>query len=94
MLKFPGYGYRRTTETLRREGWTVNHKKVLRVMRKESLLRQLKRRFRPTPGSTHSFKRYPNLIKTAVRRARSGIGFGHHLRPVSHHLLLLYLHPG
>jgi transposase InsO family protein len=34
-------------------------------MRNESLLCQLKRRFRPTTDSAHPFKRYPNLIKDA-----------------------------
>lgn len=63
VLEFPGYGYRRVTAALRREGWSVNHKRVLRVMREESLLCQLKRRFVPTTNSAHSFRRYPNLIK-------------------------------
>ena len=63
VLKFPGYGYRRVTAALKREGWSVNHKRVLRVMREESLLCQIKRRFRPTTDSTHAFARYPNLIK-------------------------------
>jgi putative transposase len=63
VLEFPGYGYRRVTAALRREGWTVNHKRVLRIMRQESLLCQLKRRFVPTTDSAHSFERYPNLIK-------------------------------
>ena len=43
ILEFPGYGYRRVTKALQREGWRVNHKRVLRVMREESLLCQLKR---------------------------------------------------
>jgi transposase InsO family protein len=63
VLEFPGYGYRRVTATLRREGWSVNHKRVLRVMRQESLLCQLKRRFVPTTDSAHAFGIYPNLIK-------------------------------
>ena len=29
------YGYRRVTEAVRREGWAVNHKRVLRLMRTE-----------------------------------------------------------
>ncbi len=65
VLEFPGYGYRRVTAALRREGWSVNHKRVLRIMREESLLCQLKRRFVPTTDSTHSLKRYPNFIKDA-----------------------------
>ena len=63
VLEFPGYGYRRVTAALRREGWAVNHKRVLRIMREESLLCQLKRRFVPTTDSAHAFGRYPNLIK-------------------------------
>ena len=63
VLEFPGYGYRRVTAALRRAGWTVNHKRVLRIMRQESLLCQLKRRFVPTTDSAHTFGRYPNLIK-------------------------------
>jgi transposase InsO family protein len=63
VLEFPGYGYRGVTAALKREGWSVNRKRVLRVMREESLLCQIKRRFGPTTDSAHSFKRYPNLIK-------------------------------
>ncbi len=63
VLEFPGYGYRRVTAELHRRGWTVNHKRVLSIMRQESLLCQLKRRFRPTTDSAHAFGIYPNLIK-------------------------------
>ena len=66
VLEFPGYGYRRVTKELHRRGWTPNHKRVLRVMRQESLLCQLRRRFKPTTDSAHSFKRYPNLLKEAL----------------------------
>ncbi len=63
VLEFAGYGYRRVAAALRRAGWSVNHKRVLRIMREESLLCQLKRRFVPTTDSAHSFGVYPNLIK-------------------------------
>lgn len=63
VLEFSGYGYRRVTAALRREGWSVNHKRVLRIMRQESLLCQLKGRFALTTDSAHSFRRYPNLIE-------------------------------
>ena len=63
VLEFPGYGYRRVTKELQRRGWAVNHKRVLRIMREESLLCQLKRRFKATTDSAHSFRSYPNLIK-------------------------------
>lgn len=65
-LEFPGYGYRRVTKQLQREGWTVNHKRVLRIMREESLLCQLQRRFVPTTDSRHAFRRYPNLLAERV----------------------------
>ena len=66
VLDFPGYGYRRVTKQLQRDGWRVNHKRVLRVMRKESLLCQLKRRFVPTTDSAHGWRTYPNLLKEAA----------------------------
>jgi transposase len=45
ILEFSGYGYRRVTHALKRQGWDVNHKRVLRIMREESLLCHLKKRF-------------------------------------------------
>jgi putative transposase len=62
ILHFPGYGYRRVTKALQRAGWQVNHKRVLRIMREESLLCQLKRRFVVTTvGQADAY--YPNLLK-------------------------------
>jgi putative transposase len=66
VLAFPGYGYRRVTKQLQRDGWTVNHKRVLRIMREESLLCQLKRRFIVTTDSGHGLTRSPNLIVDLV----------------------------
>ncbi|MGH2387232.1 MAG: IS3 family transposase [Chloroflexota bacterium] len=63
VLEFAGYGYRRVTKALAREGWLVNHKRVLRVMREESLLCQLKRRWVPTTDSDHGLATYPNLVR-------------------------------
>jgi putative transposase len=65
-LDFPGYGYRRVTKALQRDGWSVNHKRVLRVMRKESLLCQLQRRFVVTTDSVHGRPTYPNLLAGTV----------------------------
>jgi transposase InsO family protein len=62
VLEFPGYGYRRVTKALARKGWIVNHKRVRRVMRQESLLCQLKRRFVATTDSGHTLRTYPNLV--------------------------------
>ena len=62
VLDFPGYGYRRVAKALQRAGWGVNHKRVLRVMREEALLCQLKRRFVATTDSAHGLRTYPNLL--------------------------------
>jgi putative transposase len=63
ILEFAGYGYRRVTHALKRAGWIVNHKRVLRMMREESLLCQLKRHFVHTTDSQHPYQVYPNLVK-------------------------------
>jgi transposase InsO family protein len=68
-LEFPGYGYRRVTHALQRDGWAVNHKRVLRVMRQESLLCHLKQRFLVTTDSTHGLPTYPNLLTEAALSA-------------------------
>src|SRR5258708_4573220 len=36
-LDWPAYGRRRMTQELRRRGWTVNHKRVHRIMREDNL---------------------------------------------------------
>lgn len=66
VLAFPGYGYRRVTRALQRDGWSVNHKRILRVMRQESLLCQLKRRFVTTTDARHAGHIYPNLLRGAA----------------------------
>ncbi len=63
ILEFAGYGSRRVTHALVRAGWSVNHKRVLRIMQEESLLCHLKRQFVPTTDSHHRFQVYPKLIK-------------------------------
>ncbi len=62
VLEFPGYGYRRVTQQLHREECGVNHKRVLRVMREESLLCQLRKHFVALTDSFHSHRTYPNLL--------------------------------
>ena len=66
VLEFPGYGYRRVSKALQRDGWDVNHKRVLRVMRDEALLCQLERRFVHTTDSMHRLRTYPNLTRDLV----------------------------
>ena len=54
VVEYSRYGYRRVTEQLRREGWAVNHKRVARVMREESLQCQVKRRWGKTASGSNS----------------------------------------
>ena len=60
-LEFPGYGYRRITAALHRQGKTINHKRVLRLMREEHIVCKRKS-FKPqTTNSNHDEPLYPNL---------------------------------
>ncbi len=62
--EFIHYGYRRITAQLRREGYIINRKKVLRIMRESSLLCVVKKhKWIKTTDSNHSYPRYPNLVK-------------------------------
>jgi len=57
------YGYRRICAELRRRGMQVNHKRVLRMMRKDNLLALRRRRFVVTTNSNHKFEVYLNLAR-------------------------------
>lgn len=58
------YGHRRIAALLRREGWAVNKKRVLRLMREDNLLCLRKRSFvPPTTDSRHGWPIYPNLAR-------------------------------
>jgi transposase InsO family protein len=50
----------------------VNHKRVLRLMREESLLCQLKRRWVRTTDADHGLTTYPNPLKQAGWRSLTG----------------------
>jgi putative transposase len=65
-LDWSAYGRRRMTEELRRRGWTVNHKRVHRIMREDNLLCLRKRKFVVTTNSNHGRKVYPNLAREMV----------------------------
>jgi putative transposase len=61
------YGHRRITALLRRGGWVVNRKRVLRIMGEDNLLCLRKRRFRPaTTDSHHSLRIWPNLARGLI----------------------------
>jgi putative transposase len=58
------YGYRRIGAELRRRGWQVNHKRVLRLMREDNLLCLRRKPFVPaTTDSRHGWQVVPNLAR-------------------------------
>lgn len=65
-LEWPSYGRPRITAELRRSGWTVNAKRVYRIMREDNLLCVRKRKFVVTTDSDHGRRIYPNLARDLV----------------------------
>jgi len=49
-----------------RQGWSVNHKRVLRLMRLDNLLCLRRRKFILTTDSKHGLPIYPNLSQVIV----------------------------
>ncbi len=60
---WPTYGYRRITAELQRAGWTVNHKRVARLMAEMGLRVKAKRVGKRTTDSAHDGPRFPNLMR-------------------------------
>jgi putative transposase len=61
------YGYRRIARELHNDGFVVNHKRVLRLMRRDNLLCLRKRPFVPvTTDSRHEWRVVPNLARGMV----------------------------
>jgi len=71
--EFPGYGERRVTKQLHREGYRVNHKRIGRLMHEMDLQCKQPRAYRTTTNSKHNFRRYPNLIKDIIPMAPNQI---------------------
>ena len=69
------YGYRRVSVDLRRRGMTVNHKRVLRIMREDNLLAIRYRKYILTTNSQHDCPVYLNLA--ARIRVTGEIGRAH-----------------
>src|SRR5262245_16556263 len=65
-LKDRHCGYRRITRELKRDGWVVNHKRVLRLLRQDNLLSIRRRRVVVTTDSEHPWQVYPNLARHMV----------------------------
>ena len=65
-LEFPCYGTRRVRFELWRRGYTVNRKRVQRLMREDNLLCLRRRKFVVTTDSNHDLPVYPNLAATLI----------------------------
>jgi putative transposase len=66
-LQWPAYGYRRVHAELRRQGWTLNRKRVLRLLRVDNLLCVRRRKFvLGTTDSRHGLPIYPNLAASMM----------------------------
>ena len=61
--EFEAYGWRRMQAALRQQGWTVNHKKLKRLMRELGLNVRRRRRYVATTDSVHDQPIFPNLAK-------------------------------
>lgn len=62
------YGYRMMTRQLKKDGFRireqpVNHKRILRVMRENNLLCEIKKSFINTTDSDHDLFKYENILK-------------------------------
>ena len=73
--RFPGYGYRRVTRQLVRDGWTINHKRVARVMAEHGLQPTLTRRFVMTSDGAAQ-PPYPNLARDFTPTAANQLWVG------------------
>jgi transposase InsO family protein len=62
-LEMPRYGYRRVTRALRRSGYQINHKRVLRLLRKRNLLCIRHKRWVRTTDSRHRYRVYPDITR-------------------------------
>ena len=64
------YGYRRIGALLRREGWSVNAKRVLRITRQDNLLVLRRKAYVPaTTNSAHGWRVHPNLARHMIPMA-------------------------
>ena len=64
----PQSGYRSVAFHLKKE-MKINKKRVSRIMQKNGLSCQQKKKFRPTTNSNHNMRKYPNLL---AQRVESG----------------------
>ncbi len=64
--EFEAYGYRRVGAELRHQGVVVNHKKIRRLMRENSLQPKRRRRYVATTDSNHDSPIFPDRARDLV----------------------------
>lgn len=62
ILSCPGYGSRRVSAELKRQGFSAGRRRVRRLMKERSLLCQIQRKWVRTTDSRHGLRKYPNLV--------------------------------
>ncbi len=69
--------------------WTVNHKRVYRLMREDNLLCLRRRKFVVTTDSDQACRSIPTWRAAGADRARSALGGGYHLHPLEREFVYL-----
>jgi putative transposase len=64
--QYPTYGYRRITKQLQKQGHSINHKRVARLMAEMGLMGKPPRKRKRTTNSNHEYRRYPNRVMNLV----------------------------
>lgn len=63
LADFPYYGNVRVTKELHRRGYSVNKKRIARIMKENGLAQKRRKRMVKTTNSRHNLLIYPNLVK-------------------------------
>ncbi len=56
------FGTPRITDALQKKDFDINHKKVARILRENSLNHRMKKKFKITTDSNHKFNASPNVL--------------------------------
>lgn len=66
LIGFPYYGNVRVTKELHRRGYSVNKKRIARIMKENGLAQKRRKSWTKTTDSRHSLPTYSNLVKDVV----------------------------
>jgi putative transposase len=64
--ELPGYGYRRVTRELHARGHVVNHKRIARIMKEQSLGITPKKRYVKSASKEINLGVFPNLYRNVI----------------------------